>query len=211
MQSRHDGGDGLHLCAESESEHLAPAGARNGVQVRVHLSQAERHGAGVPGILGGTPEAKKTAAKEFNLPPTGNAPTCLSVRDLRAVAPLWAEFVARTETPEETRKTLGWLRDMYAWDAAAPSRGEARGGELAGVAAHGAAPADDALGEAFILHYTWGPEIYDGDDTKVWMFDATARRWAVPARPRADARAGPAEVGIRPAGCSCRRSSSRGR
>ena len=44
--------------------------------------------------------------------------------------------------------------------------GEEHEGELAGVAAHGAASADDALGEAFILHYTWGPEIYDGDDTK---------------------------------------------
>lgn len=118
------------------------------------------------------PEAKETAEKEFNLPPTGNAPTCLSVRDLRAVAPLWAEFVARTETPEETRKTLGWLRDMYAWDAAALVAGvkhEVASSPQSPLMAQ--PPADDALGEAFILHYTWGPEIYDGDDNKLWMFD----------------------------------------
>ena len=48
--------------------------------------------------------------------PRRNAPSCLNVRDLRAVAPLWAEFVNRTEVPEERRKALGWLRDMYAYD-----------------------------------------------------------------------------------------------
>ena len=57
--------------------------------------------------------------EKFALPRTGNAPSCLNVEDLRRVAPLWAEFVARTEKPEEVRKALGWLRDMYAYDAAA--------------------------------------------------------------------------------------------
>ena len=57
--------------------------------------------------------------EKFALPRTGNAPSCLNVEDLRRVAPLWAEFVARTEKPEEVRKALGWLRHMYAYDAAA--------------------------------------------------------------------------------------------
>jgi hypothetical protein len=35
-------------------------------------------------------------------------------------------------------------------------------------------PADDTLGNAFILHYTWGPEIFDKDDKKLWMFDKRA-------------------------------------
>ena len=61
---------------------------------------------------------------------------------------------------------------MYAWDAAALVAGVKH--EVAsspGSPLMAQPPADDALGEAFILHYTWGPEIYDGDDTKVWMFD----------------------------------------
>jgi len=39
--------------------------------------------------------------------------------DLRRVAPRWAEFVERTQRPETVRKAMGWLRDMYAYDAAA--------------------------------------------------------------------------------------------
>ena len=41
------------------------------------------------------------------------------VVDLRRVAPRWAEFVERTQRPETVRKAMGWLRDMYAYDAAA--------------------------------------------------------------------------------------------
>ena len=35
-------------------------------------------------------------------------------------------------------------------------------------------PADEELGNAFLLHYTWGPEIYDARDEKLWAFDKRA-------------------------------------
>ena len=124
------------------------------------------------------------AFKDVSLPRTGNAPSCLTVEDLRIVAPLWAEFVERTETPESTRKTLGWLRDMYAYDAAiliADVEHVVAGAPESKLMAQ--PPADDAGAKsangdyafnAFLLHYTWGPEIYDRDENKVWVFDKRA-------------------------------------
>ena len=118
------------------------------------------------------------------LPRTGNAPSCLTAEDLRIVAPLWAEFVRRTETPEETRKALGWLRDMYAYDAAILIAGvehTVAGAPESPLMAQ--PPADDAGAknargeyafEAFLLHYTWGPEIYDARENKLWVFDKRA-------------------------------------
>ena len=113
--------------------------------------------------------------KEFRLPQTGNAPSCLNVADLRRVAPLWAEFVARTQKPESLRKALGWLRDMYAYDAAAlVARVDHSVAAVPETPLMAQPPADDRAGNAFILHYTWGPEIYDKADKKLWMFDKRA-------------------------------------
>ena len=110
--------------------------------------------------------------EKFALPRTGNAPSCLNVEDLRRVAPLWAEFVARTEKPEEVRKALGWLRDMYAYDAAALAVGvEHVVAPTPRTPLMAQPPADEKIGDAFLLHYTWGPEIYDGKDEKLWVFD----------------------------------------
>ena len=91
--------------------------------------------------------------RKYALPRTGNAPSCLNVRDLRAVAPLWAEFVNRTEVPEERRKALGWLRDMYAYDLAAMVGGRRarRGGDAALAAADGAAASGRGAGERVSL------------------------------------------------------------
>lgn len=119
------------------------------------------------------------------LPRTGNAPSCLAAEDLRVVAPLWAEFVRRTETPEETRKALGWLRDMYAYDAAIlvagvehAIAGAPRSPLMAQPPADDAGAKDAETGafsfEAFLLHYTWGPEIYDARENKLWVFDKRA-------------------------------------
>jgi len=120
----------------------------------------------------------------LSLPRTGNAPSCLTVEDLRKAAPLWATFVERTETPEATRKALGWLRDMYAYDAAVLIAGiehEIKGAPGSLLMAQ--PPADDAGVKtsdgtfhfnAFLLHYTWGPEIYDQNEKKLWVFEKRA-------------------------------------
>ena len=108
------------------------------------------------------------------IPRTGNSPTVITAEDLRKVAPKWAEFVARTEQPGNVKKSLGWLRDMYAYDLAAFVSGIKHtfygAGKPESIMAQ--PPADEELGGAFILHYTWGPEIYDVDGTTMlWKFD----------------------------------------
>ena len=81
----------------------------------------------------------------------------------------------RTEAPERRRKALGWLRDMYAYVLAALVTGithETSQSPTSELMAQ--PPADGELGNAFILHYTWGPEIYDEKDAKIWEFDKRA-------------------------------------
>jgi len=111
------------------------------------------------------------------IPRTGNSPTVITAQDLRKVAPKWAEFVGRTEEPESVKKNLGWLRDMYAYDLAAFVSDVKHtfygAGKPESIMAQ--PPADEELGGAFILHYTWGPEIYDKDGTTMlWKFDKRA-------------------------------------
>lgn len=122
------------------------------------------------------PDVEKPKSKEaFKLPQTGNAPSCINVGDLRRVAPLWAKFVERTQRPETLRKALGWLRDMYSYDAAALVAGvEHVVAEVPDGLLMAQPPADESAGNAFILHYTWGPEIYDKSEKKLWMFDKRA-------------------------------------
>lgn len=36
--------------------------------------------------------------------------------DLRAATPLWEDLSQWIETHPEAKKTLGWVREMYAWD-----------------------------------------------------------------------------------------------
>ena len=132
---------------------------------RVYEVYMSQHAHELPGRDGWRKE-------RFALPRTGNAPSCLNVEDLRRVAPLWAEFVALTESPEEVRKALGWLRDMYAYDAAALAVGvEHVVAPTPKTPLMAQPPADEKVGDAFLLHYTWGPEIYDAADNKLWVFD----------------------------------------
>ena len=132
---------------------------------RVYEAYMSQHAHELPGRDGWRKE-------RFALPRTGNAPSCLNVEDLRRVAPLWAEFVALTESPEEVRKALGWLRDMYAYDAAALAVGvEHVVAPTPKTPLMAQPPADEKVGDAFLLHYTWGPEIYDAADNKLWVFD----------------------------------------
>ncbi len=106
------------------------------------------------------------------MPPTGNAPSVVNTVDLRKIAPLWAKFVNETETPEEVRKELGWVRDMYAYDLAALASGiDHRLAVNPESLLMAQPPADSQLGNAFILHYTWGSEIYDKNDKFLWKWD----------------------------------------
>ena len=109
------------------------------------------------------------------MPPTGNAPSVVNTVDLRKIAPLWARFVNETEEPEAVRKELGWVRDMYAYDLAALASGiEHRLAVNPESLLMAQPPADSQLGNAFILHYTWGSEIYDKNDKFLWKWDKRA-------------------------------------
>ena len=106
------------------------------------------------------------------MPATGNAPSVVNTVDLRKIAPLWARFVNETESPESVRKELGWVRDMYAYDLAALATGiEHELSECPESLLMAQPPADSELGNAFILHYTWGSEIYDKNEEFIWKFD----------------------------------------
>jgi len=61
---------------------------------------------------------------------------------------------------------------MYAYDAAALAVGvEHVVAPTPQTPLMAQPPADEKIGDAFLLHYTWGPEIYDGKDEKLWVFD----------------------------------------
>ena len=105
------------------------------------------------------------------VPQTGNSPTLIHHTDLLKVLPTWKEMHERLERDEEAVKEFGWVRDMYSYSFAAAR---------SGVRHHTALvpfnplmvqiPADSTLGQAAIIHYTWGPVIRV-NGTKVWSFD----------------------------------------
>jgi len=106
------------------------------------------------------------------MPPTGNAPTVVNTVDLRRIAPMWAKFVNQTEQPAEVRKELGWVRDMYAYALAAMATGvEHKLAVNPESLLMAQPPADYQLGDAYILHYTWGSEIYDSNEKFIWKWD----------------------------------------
>jgi len=122
------------------------------------------------------PTIKKLYPEYFTegkkMPPTGNSPTVVNTVDLRKIAPLWAKFVNETETPESVRKELGWVRDMYSYDLAVLASGvEHQLDEVPNSLLLAQPPADSELGNAYILHYTWGSEIYDKNEQFIWKFD----------------------------------------
>ena len=106
-----------------------------------------------------------------DVPQTGNAPQLMHTSDLAKVLPLWVDMHARVEADAESVAAFGWVRDMYSYSFAA---------HKSGVRHHVALvpfntlmvqiPADVTLGDAAIVHYTWGPRI-SVNGTVVWSFD----------------------------------------
>lgn len=107
-----------------------------------------------------------------DIPATGNAPVLTTVSDFRKLIPEWTRIVNEIEADEVAVERLGWVRDMYAWSFAAVRVGVKHEMPLPPLNALMAQPpADTELGEAAILHYTWGPEIYNSSGALVWAFD----------------------------------------
>ena len=105
---------------------------------------------------------------------TGNAPQSIHRDDLERVAQVWADKVELGETSEVIKKVFGWVRDMYAWSFAAAAVRPKLLFELPPVPFQKLViqpPADIAIGQASIMHYTWGSIVSNSTTTRIWAFD----------------------------------------
>ncbi|CAI5480400.1 unnamed protein product [Closterium sp. Yama58-4] len=106
-----------------------------------------------------------------DIPQTGNAPVLAPTAALARVVPIWVDITARFEKDEEAKKDLGWVREMYAFSIAAALGNMPIDLPLVPHAIMVQPPADSVLGDAAIIHYTWGYEFKDEADNVVWRFD----------------------------------------
>jgi hydroxyproline O-arabinosyltransferase len=116
--------------------------------------------------------AKYYSGPVGDIPPTGNAPVLLTRSDFGKLVPEWARIVAEIEEDEVAVERLGWVRDMYAWSFAAVRTGIKHHMPMPPLnELMVQPPADTELGKAALLHYTWGPVIYNSSDALIWEFD----------------------------------------
>lgn len=127
---------------------------------------------------------------------TGNAPQSIHRDDLERVSEVWAEKVEFGETNEVVKRVFGWVRDMYAWSFASAAVRPKLKFELPPVPFQKLMiqpPADITIGQASVMHYTWGAIISDKTGAEVWQFDKRQYRgtWdslvRIPALPPWDA------------------------
>jgi len=114
-----------------------------------------------------------------DVPQTGNAPQAIHRDDLERVAPVWADKVEFGETNALIKRIYGWVRDMYAWSFASVAVRPKMQYELPPVPFQKLViqpPADISIGQASLMHYTWGSIIKDKDGEVVWEFDKRSYR-----------------------------------
>ena len=100
----------------------------------------------------------------------------MTLEDFRIMMPAWAAMNARVENDTDAIREFNWVRDMYAYSFAAA---------MVNVRHHVPLvpwnpimvqpPADTVLGQAAILHYTWGPIVSVGQGAEK---KARCRAWA---------------------------------
>lgn len=117
--------------------------------------------------------------------PMGNAPTMMSVEDLRKVIPTWYNLSIAIHKDEEAVKAWGWVQEMYAFTLAAYKSGLRNVGLHAKMMSQ--PPWDTKLEPYYILHYTYGMDYtLDGKFTPgkygEWRFDK--RTYSVKPPPR---------------------------
>ena len=102
---------------------------------------------------------------------TGNAPQLLHASDFRRIMPAWVEMQRRIDADADAVREFNWVRDMYGYAFAAATCGVRHHVPLVPFnPLMVQPPADVVLGDAAILHYTWGP-IISRDGVKLWEFD----------------------------------------
>jgi hypothetical protein len=102
---------------------------------------------------------------------TGNAPQLLTAGDFRRIMPAWVAMQRRIDADADAVREYNWVRDMYGYSFAAAECGIRHHVPLVPFnPLMVQPPADVVLGDAAILHYTWGP-IVSRDGTVLWSFD----------------------------------------
>ena len=109
-----------------------------------------------------------------DVPSTGPAPGLVTVSTFRKLATQWKTVQQQIDDDPDAVRAYGWVRDMYSFSFAAAQTGVRA--FLPSVPYNPLVvqiPADDTLGKAIIIHFTWGPRI-SVNDTVVWHYDKRA-------------------------------------
>ena len=106
-----------------------------------------------------------------SLPQTGISPSIMHRDDFVRVMRRWHETHRLSEADDEWRNAFGWIRDMASFTIALHNEGVRAFHPLVPYAPLAVqTPADSVLGEATLVHYTWGP-IISTDGKELWRWD----------------------------------------
>ncbi|PNH02423.1 hypothetical protein TSOC_011595 [Tetrabaena socialis] len=105
------------------------------------------------------------------IPRSGPAPVLIRYTDLAGVVPEWERITAKIEADPKAVKQLDWVREMYAWDIALALRNVTLVTESPPHSRLIAQPPHDLqLGDAAMLHYTWGT-LYFENKKEIWRWE----------------------------------------
>ncbi|PSC74116.1 hypothetical protein C2E20_2633 [Micractinium conductrix] len=104
---------------------------------------------------------------------SGPSPVLARVAEWVQVAPRWEGLTQQMEADPAMVKKLGWVREMYAWSVAvAVERLKLDYTPPPDNRLMIQVPVDYSLGKAAMIHYTWGPHVWDvHNGTLVWKFE----------------------------------------
>ncbi|KFM22371.1 hypothetical protein F751_0081 [Auxenochlorella protothecoides] len=124
--------------------------------------------------------------------PIGNAPTFMSVADMKNVMPIWFNISIAVHNDEAASKAWGWVQEMYAFTLSCYKAGirdislflKARG--PCGVMTS-QPPWDSSMDPYYILHYTYGMDytkegVFTPGKIGEWRFDKRAYSLRPPPR-----------------------------
>lgn len=110
---------------------------------------------------------------------TGNSPSLMHRDDLARLAPGWRDFSLALHEDPAVRAAVGWVGEMYGFSLAACSARMWITLQTQELMLH--PPFDTKLGEASIIHYTYGTELFANGsvadpgkvpkEQRVWAFD----------------------------------------
>jgi hypothetical protein len=119
--------------------------------------------------------------KSTEIPATGPAPALMRVHEWISIMPHWERITAEIEEDTNAKAKLGWVREMYAFSIACALENVKLELQLPPYSPLMIQPpADIDLGDAAMMHYTWGSIITDKDGQEVWRFDKrefTDEKW----------------------------------